>query len=586
MPITDASNLNHCWSGLLVEELLRCGVFGFVLSPGSRSTPLTMAVVSNERAPHLMHYDERGAAFYALGRAKALNRPVALVCTSGSAVANYWPAVVEAAANGVPLVVVTADRPPELLHCGANQAIDQTRIFGAHVRASVALPCPDAAIPAAYVLGTVNDACHRAMGPEPGPVHINCSFREPLAPEPDGVDLAAWLSPVDAWVKGDAPFTSRVETLLMPDADAVIDLLSPYTNGAIVAGELRSDEDRLQVLRLAELLGWPVLPDITSGLRLGEPSPQVLHHYDTLLLSESFRKQFTPEIVLHVGGRVVSKRLAQHLAHLRPVLVHVDGNPARLDPGHQVSHRIIAPVGVACAVMADALAGSTTPSNWAQSFFPANAVVARLLEESLEGGGLTEPAVAYAIARLRAEGSLLFAGNSLPVRELDSYASASGAWGSDTANRGASGIDGNIATAAGYADALGKPATLLLGDLTTLHDLNSLALLRGKRAPTVIVVINNDGGGIFSFLPVAGHTEHFETCFGTPHGMNFEHAARQFGLEYARPRSLDGFCDEYRHAMAEDCATLIEVVSDRAENVQAQRALQARLTAVVEEALS
>lgn len=585
MPISKAPNLNHCWSGLIVEELLRCGVSGFVLSPGSRSTPLTLAVASNPRAPHLVHYDERGAAFYALGRAKALNRPVALVCTSGSAVANYWPAVVEAATNGVPLVVVTADRPPELLHCGANQAIDQTRIFGAHVRASVELPCPDAAIPAAYLLGTVNDACHRAVGPAPGPVHINCAFREPLAPEPDGVDLAAWLSPVDAWVKGDAPFTSRVETLLMPDADAVIDLLSPHANGAIVAGELRSDEDRLQVLRLAELLGWPVLPDFTSGLRLGEPSPQVLHHYDTLLLSDAFRARFRPEFVLHVGGRVVSKRLAQHLAQLRPVLAHVDAHPARLDPGHQVTHRIVAPVGVACAVMADALAGTTSPSNWAAPLFAANSAVARLLEEVLESGAMTEPTVAHLLAKLRPEGSLLFAGNSLPVRELDSYASAAGAWGSDTANRGASGIDGNIATAAGYADALARPATLLLGDLTTLHDLNSLALLRGKRAPTVVVVINNDGGGIFSFLPVAKHAEHFEACFGTPHGMNFEHAARQFGLEYVRPRRLDAFRDEYRHAMEEPCATMIEVCTQRDENLRAQRSLQERIAAVVESVL-
>jgi 2-succinyl-5-enolpyruvyl-6-hydroxy-3-cyclohexene-1-carboxylate synthase len=539
-----------------------------------------------ERAdvPHVMHFDERGAAFHALGRAKALGKPVALVCTSGSAAANYWPAVVEAEAAGVPLILITAERPPELLHCGANQAIDQLHLYGSYVRASIELPCPDTKIPAAYVLGSVNDACRRAAFPAPGPVHINCMFREPLAPEPDGADLRTWLAPVDAWLENGQPFTSQIETAGVPDVEALADLLLSHTQGVILAGELRNDEDRLQVLRLSETLGWPVLPDFTSGLRLGESHAQLLPHYDLLLLSDAFRKQFRPEIVLHVGGRFVSKRLLQHLARVRPVIIHVDPKPARLDPNHQVTHRVVAPVAQVCGTLRDALA-EVVPSTWARRFHKCHAAVAQTLADELNGGGLTEPALAHTIAKLRPEGSLLFAGNSLPVRELDMYAAASGAWGIDTASRGASGIDGNIATAAGFADALGVPATHLLGDLTTLHDLNSLALLRGKRQPTAIVVINNDGGGIFSFLPISEHGGPFEACFGTPHGMDFEHAAKQFGLEYAKPRHLDAFRDEYRHAMDNDCATLIEVRTNRTENVQMQRALQDRIAAAVDAAL-
>jgi 2-succinyl-5-enolpyruvyl-6-hydroxy-3-cyclohexene-1-carboxylate synthase len=241
-------------------------------------------------------------------------------------------------------------------------------------------------------------------------------------------------------------------------------------------------------------------------------------------------------------------------------------------------------VAIACGVMADALAAAT-PSNWAQPFCAANAAVSQHLADTLTRGALSEPAVAYTLSLLRPEGSLLFAGNSLPVRELDSYATASGAWGTDTANRGASGIDGNIATAAGFADALGQSATILLGDLTTLHDLNSLALLRGERPPTALVVINNDGGGIFSFLPVAEQTEHFEACFGTPHGMGFEYAARQFGLEYAKPKNLDAFRDEYRHAMRQPGTTLIEVTTNREDNLRVQRDLQAQIAAIVEATL-
>jgi 2-succinyl-5-enolpyruvyl-6-hydroxy-3-cyclohexene-1-carboxylate synthase len=584
MPAADAPNLNHCWSALLVEELVRCGVSSFVLSPGSRSTPLTLAVAAHPGATRVMHFDERGAAFYALGRARALGKPVALICTSGSAAANYWPAVVEADATGAPLLLVTADRPPELLHCGANQAIDQMRLFGGYARAAFELPCPDVAVPASYLLGTVNQACRIARGPHPGPVHINCAFREPLAPSPDGVDLRSWLAPVDAWLSGTRPFTQDLATHALPDPAAAAALLSAYPKGAIVAGTLDSDEDRVQVLRLASLMGWPVLPDFTSGLRLGESHPLAMHHIDTLLLSESFRKQFRPDFVLHVGGRVISKRLAQHLARVRPVLIHVSASPARVDPSHQATHRVVAPVAVACAVMADALDGQPRET-WAQPFLKANAAVGEVLSEALARGPMTEPAVAHAISLLRPEASLLFAGNSLPVRELDSYAAATGAWGHDAANRGASGIDGNIATGAGQADALGQPATLLLGDLTTLHDLNSLALLRGERPPTAVVVINNDGGGIFSFLPVAEQREHFDSCFGTPHGMGFEHAAKQFGLAYAKPRNFDAFRDEYRHAMKERCATLIEVITSREENHRFQRALQERIASAVEVAL-
>lgn len=598
MPTADAPNLNHFWSRLLVEELVRCGIGGFVISPGSRSTPLTLAVAEHPGAPSIMHYDERGAGFYALGRAKALGRPVALVCTSGSAAANYWPAVVESAAGGVPLVLITADRPPELLQCGANQAIDQIRLYGQYARATVELPTPGEQIAPAYLLAAVNDAYHRALSPIPGPVHINCMFREPLAPVADGVDIAAYAAPLEDWRAGGRPFTARPPLHAAPtpgDISAARALLQPGTPGAIVLGELPRGCNLDAIIALANALGWPILPDLSSGLRLGCGEAPCLPYYDAMLLSENFRAAFRPRVVLHLGGRFVSKRLLTHLAALRPAYLHVDASPARQDPNHQATHRIIAAPDRFCEALAKDISPGSQSS--AQGEIEVDGMDCAALGAAHEATRTTlahalcdreehcEAATAHIIAEMIPEGSTLFAGNSMPVRELDIYATAEGKRCAVCVNRGASGIDGNIATAAGYADAVGREATLFVGDLTLLHDLNSLALLRGKRPPTALVVVNNDGGGIFSFLPIANYPEHFERCFGTPHGMDFEGAARQFGLEYARPKHMDAFRDEYRHALEDECTTVIEVRTSRSRNVALQREVQVRIAAAVDAAL-
>jgi len=580
-----APNLNHAWSRLLIDELVRLGAGCFVLSPGSRSTPLTAAVAQHPRAPHIMHFDERGAGFYALGRAKAEGRPAVLICTSGSAAANYWPAIVEAAQSGVPLIVVTADRPPELLDCGANQAIDQTRLFGTYARTFHALPCPTLAIPAAAVLTTAAAAFAAATGTDPGPVHINCAFREPLAFEPDGADLRGHLAPIDAWLDSGMPYTrkSTTRTLLDSEGDRLLlEDLHDFERGVIVLGALRSDFDRQLAAELAMILGWPVLPDFNSGLRLGFDNPNVVHHYDQLLLSERFRKGFRPDCVLHLGGRMVSKRLAQHLKAVRPEYIHVDNVPGRLDPNHQATRRVVQDPGGFCAWLLP-YCGRGAAQTWPLDA-PALSREAGELLATLHPvtGPLSEIGVARTISRERPAGSLLFAGNSMPVRELDMYGAAGGPAGRDAASRGASGIDGNIATAIGMADALGAPATALLGDLTALHDLNSLALLRGVRRPFALVVVNNDGGGIFHFLPIAGETAIFEPYFGTPHGLNFEQAAAMFGLEYARPRNLDAFRDEYRHAMEEGGPMIIEARTDRAANAEQHKALQAKLAEAID----
>ncbi len=313
MTLAKAPNINALWAGLLVEELLRNGVDAFVISPGSRSTPLTVAAASEARAKKFVHFDERGAGYFALGYARAQRRPVALICTSGTAVANYYPAIVEAAMAQVPLIVLTADRPPELLDTGANQAIDQTRFFGAYARWSAALPCPEATVAPEVVLTTVDQAVFRATHGQAGPVHINCSFREPLAPVKSDEVFGAYLKSLNTWMAGTAPYTTHADSEVKLSADAQRDLLKKLhqaERGLLVVGQLTSPPEVGAVLKLAKALRWPVFADIASGLRMDDTAGVVVHWLDLALASKHAPEVLRPDIVLQVGGAVTSKRLA------------------------------------------------------------------------------------------------------------------------------------------------------------------------------------------------------------------------------------------------------------------------------------
>jgi 2-succinyl-5-enolpyruvyl-6-hydroxy-3-cyclohexene-1-carboxylate synthase len=579
-------NMNHLWASLLVEELVRGGVCGFCLSPGSRSTPLAVTVAQHPRAKHFVHFDERAMAFHALGMASATGRPAVLISTSGSAAANYWPGVVEASASRAPLIVLTADRPPELLDCGANQAIDQQDLYGRYARWSFSLPCPDASIAPSTVLTTIDQALYRALRAPAGPVHINCMFREPLAPDTqDAPGVQAALASLGAWRDSDSPFTrwgAPVARLSEADQRTIINRISDVERGVLVVGRLRNAAETEAARALARNLCWPVFADVASGLRLGPTESWSVPYHDQLLLSERFRSQCAPEFVLHVGGAVTSKRLLEHLGALRPEYMLVADHPLRQDPVHQITHRFEVDIAEFCTWLAPSVR-DRGQRPWGQAFIAASNAAGACIDAWLaEQPALTEILAARAVSRLRPENTVLFLGNSMPVRDMDMYGAADGCGGPVHANRGASGIDGNVATAAGHANALGRPVIAVLGDLTVLHDLNSLALLRNTTAPVILVVINNNGGGIFSFLPIARREDLFEPFFGTPHGLAFEHAAQLFGLDYAHPETPGAFLDTLRNAIAGTHAIVIEVASDRAANLQAHQALQQRIAACVD----
>jgi len=585
----DAPNLNHLAAGMMVEELIRNGIRWFVVCPGSRSAPIAWAIASHPEARCVVHHDERGAAFHALGLAKCADQPAVFVCTSGSAAANALPAVVEADQAGVPFVLLTADRPPHLQETGANQTIRQRDLYGDNVRWSQDIVVAEGAFRAGHVLTTIDQACARARGAWPGPVHLNCHFDEPLAPEPLPGREPDWrtaLGPVQRWLDENVPYTRYAGGApCTNDAETreIAARIARTPRGLVVVGQLRTAGEAKHAASIIKRLGWPAIPDVTSGLRLNAASPWVLP-YSLHYAQDLFE---TADAVVHLGGPVTSRRLLELLAAFpaeRSGLGHVRVSPApvRLDPAHSVSLRIESDLANFSRFLAMYIK-RRPPNRWTEDYSGYdNAVYTALGESFKPREAVNEPGVAYHVSLGAPESSTIFLGSSMPIRDMDLFGCAppSGPWAA--ANRGASGIDGNIATAAGIARASQAPVAAVLGDLAALHDLNSLALLRDLKAPFVLVVLNNDGGGIFHFLPIAKHPEHFEKLFATPHGLQFEHAAKMYDLPYKRPITHAEFRDAYAKALDRQGPSLIEVRSDRVRNVAAHSAMDERVRAALD----
>ncbi len=350
--IVDELNINHVWAGLIIEELIRCGVSRFVIAPGSRSAPLAVAALRNPKAISTTHFDERGAAFLALGAGR-MGRPAAVICTSGTAVANCFPAVVEAAQSALPLVILSADRPPELHDCGANQTMDQQQLFGRYARAFLNLPCPAWEIAPETVLTRIDAVVARALAPgERGPVHINCMYREPLAPTERSLPgPSAYLDALDYWTESEEPFTewrSGPRALTENQIESVCELLAKAEHGVILIGRIYTDEERDAALEVALRIGWPVFADITSGCRMDMDCDNFIGCYDLLLHSPCFQKFCFPDCILHIGDVFVSKRLQQHLARLSPVYIHLSGRGENRDPIARVTHQLQADIARSC----------------------------------------------------------------------------------------------------------------------------------------------------------------------------------------------------------------------------------------------
>lgn len=573
------------WAEAIVSALARSGVDTWFIGPGSRSTPLVLAVSRRSALKSIVHVDERAAAFAALGFARASGRPAAVITTSGTAVANLFPAVVEAAMDAQPLVVLSADRPPELRGRGANQTIDQANIFGRYARFFSDVSAPDGEVDPELANTIVSDALTAATGSLPGPVHINCMFREPLAPpyaaatEPpaehsDSCPSDRHAIEIQESVAKRAPVL-RARKGQGDDPSEIVAALVGTRRGLVMAGRLNRASDARAIERLSGHLGWPLLADIGSQVQRAG-SERVVTSFDQILLSGDIRDRLRPDTVLHVGGSYVSKRFGMWLAETTPRhVIHVSENDLPYDPFGVVTRRFRVSAGdLGRALLeSDRDVRSSADPDWAGWWIEASSAAETLLGAELDGaahgridGQIDEPSLARMIWRAVPRGWSLLVGNSMPVRDFDAFG-----WGSTgpqfvASNRGASGIDGLVATAFGVAVGRNTPVIAVVGDQSLLHDLGSLLLVARSEQPVVIVVVNNGGGGIFSFLPIAEHRDVFEDWFAAAHTLKFRAAAEQFSLAYENPGTCDALQSALEAAFTATRSTLIEVNTDRAEN--------------------
>ncbi len=585
IPLASSPNLNHFWADLMVEELTRNGVDTFCVSPGSRSAPLTLAVARNPKAKGFVHFDERGSAFRALGFVSATGRPCALITTSGTAAANLFPAIVEASKKKLPLIILTADRPPELRSAGAHQTIDQVKMYGDYVRWNFDLPCPTTDIAPEFVLTTVDQAVSRATGNPGGPVHVNCMYREPLAPVKTRSTQVPYTKTLKNWKTGIEAYTKYIKPkpgLRQSDIDHTILKIRKIKSGIIVAGKLKNPADRRNVLKLAQKLHWPVFADISSGLRLGNDHKQVIHYFDQILLSDQFQKDFRPDGIIHFGGRITSKRWYEYIRRAAPdQYIMALGHPLCSDPQHQVTTRIECDVASFCRSLERKIP-ERRDTRLLLRLQKLNKKINHQINTFFqEQKDLSEPLAARLITESIPSNDGLFVASSMPIRDVDMYGVPNRNKVVFGSNRGASGIDGTVATAIGFSAGLKKRCTLVTGDLALLHDLNSLAMARDLAHPMVIVVFNNNGGGIFSFLPVGPFHEDFEKYFGTPHYLTFSAAADLFDLNYARPETAGEFVKTYNVALKNQMTTIIEITTDRAYNLKIHGAIQRMIQAEV-----
>lgn len=575
--MTSPENMNLLWASLIFEALQQLGLQHCVISPGSRSSPLALAAARHPQLELQIIGDERSAAFYALGWGRATGRAAVLICSSGTAVANYYPAVIEAAQDRVPLLIISADRPPELQHTGANQTIQQNQIFGHYPVLFRALPCPDPDFtPRALIQACTEAWEHSAKGP----VHLNQPFREPLAPRPQP-QPEHWQQALRKLQQGELnmPRSYRPQAALdRAGLERAQAQLSRAQRGLIILGRLPQSLHNANVEATLSAFNWPIMADVLSGFRF-KAFAQHLNYHDLLLQIPEFKTRCRPDCILLVGDAPVSGPLLRWLKSLaesedKPDCVQLLPHGGRADPHGLVDILLRGELRQGL----ESLQRFETPQSlWLEN--PAKQMtdfVQTRLAQSWQ-----EPAVLNAALELLPQDWGLFLGNSLSIRQVNSFASHV-PMRAVAANRGTSGIDGNLSTALGWGQGLQAPVLMICGDLTLLHDLNALKLLRDHPLPFVLLVLNNDGGGIFHFLPLAreveqpesGDAAHFERCFGTPHGLQFKEIARGFGLNYAQPEHLQALKTALEISMLSGQTSLIEVRTQRAEN----QSWQAQLT--------
>ncbi len=582
---------NSLWATAFLRELAASGVRHVVVAPGSRSTPLVLAVAADGRFSTTVHLDERSAGFFALGIGKATRRPAAVITTSGTATANLYPAVIEAHQDGVPLIVLTADRPHRLRDVGANQAIDQVGLYGSYVRwfADIAPASADGAA-LRHLRGQAARAVARATGPDAGPVHLNFPFDKPLEPdarEAAGAGQAGVAHSAAHTDPGAGPAVRITRGAPTPGQDVVArltEVLQANPRGLIVAGPMPQG-DAAAVLRLAAATGFPLLADPLSGARFGDAAgATVIGNYDLALRDPAVRALLSPQLVVRVGRTPTSAAVCEFLAEAgaahQIVVTHGGGWRDHLSVASEV---VEAEVGPFLDALTEQMADTLAPPDWSGQWTRLEGAASAAREAFDREGVVFEGDVLAETLAAVPEGANLFVSNSMPVRDLDAHGAVRPRALRVFGNRGASGIDGIVSTALGVAAAGddNAPTVAVVGDLAFYHDQNGLLAARKYGLNVVFVVIQNDGGGIFHMLPVRDFEPAFTPFFATPHGLDFSHIAELHSLPYQCVTDPSLFRQTLESALDAGGPAVVEVRTDRDQNQQLRHRMSQAVSAAV-----
>ncbi|WLR41200.1 2-succinyl-5-enolpyruvyl-6-hydroxy-3-cyclohexene-1-carboxylic-acid synthase [Bacillus carboniphilus] len=555
-----------------VHQLVQSGVEEVIISPGSRSTPLAMLFHSHPEINVYVHVDERSAGFFGLGIAKAKQKPVAILCTSGTASANYMPAIVEANLSRVPLIILTADRPHELRGVGAPQAIDQTHLYREHVKYFVDMAIPeDTKKLLTYAKTMASRAALESMKQPKGPVHLNFPFREPLTPN---------LSE-DLWEECEQPIETSLGMSIIENFDAFEKELSATEKGLIVCGELHHPNFKEAILSLAEKTGFPILADPLSNLRYGNHDKTlIIDQYDTLLKDEQMKETLKPELVLRFGSMPVSKSIFQWFEKHADIKQWViDAAGGWRDATLQAVKHIQCDEAYFCYTLANRLENIHL-TDWTKRWLEANRISWEIMKLTPDDLPMFEGHLYTQLPQILPNESSLFISNSMPIRDVDTFLSKCDKEFTCYANRGANGIDGIISSGLGISK-VHKHVYLIIGDLSFYHDMNGLLAAKLYNLSITIILVNNNGGGIFSFLPQSKEKEHFETLFGTATDLDFSFAATMYGANYHRVTEWT----QLKVALTNPTGfTVVEVMTDRHQRAERHRSLIGKVSEEIKKA--
>lgn len=571
------------YAASFVDELTKAGIRDAVVSPGSRSTPMAMLMAEHPEINIHVIIDERSAGFFALGMAKIQQKPVALLCTSGTAAANYFPAVVEAFYSRVPLLVLTADRPHELRDVGAPQAIDQLHLFGRYAKwfADMAIPEHTAEM-LHYGRTMAARAAGKAISAPSGPVHLNFPFREPLIPDLESRNLWNTLNSRPRQVQ----VTAGSSMIAAEEVQRLSKLFSQEKKGLIICGELHDAEFSDAVVKLSSDLNYPILADPLSNLRTGShDKSSVIECYDAFMKDDYITEKLKPEVVIRFGAMPISKPLFQFLKRTADIYqIVVDRQGGWREPTLMASEMIECDETWLCRQISKT-AEIQNDAQWMEAWRNVNETARELLASAEDHGGeLFEGNIYRELQHAIPSQCHVIAGNSMPIRDLDNYFLNTEKNITVFANRGANGIDGVVSTALGISSAAAdQPTFLVIGDLSFYHDMNGLLAAKMHKLNLTIILVNNDGGGIFSFLPQSKEEKHFETLFGTPSGLHFKHAADMYDGSYTSPANWHDFRSSVTSAISKKGLNIIEIRTNRHTRVKIHRDLMNRVSQEIRE---